>query len=42
MLVKGDGVRRFDVKGYRAFADAERIRHEDDEEWLIRLGELTD
>ena len=42
MLVKGDGVRRFDVKGYRAFADAERARSEDDEEWLVRLGELTD
>jgi hypothetical protein len=42
MLLKGDGVRRFDVKGYRAFADAERIRSDDDEEWLIRLGELTD
>ncbi len=42
MLVKGDGVRRFDVKGYRAFADAERVRSEDDEEWLVRLGELTD
>jgi hypothetical protein len=42
MLVEGDGVRRFHVKSYRAFADAERIRSSDDEEWLVRLGELTD
>jgi hypothetical protein len=42
MLVEGDGVRRFDVIGYRAFADAERVRSEEDEEWLIRVGELTD
>ncbi|MCA1569058.1 MAG: hypothetical protein LC798_01810 [Chloroflexi bacterium] len=42
MLVEGDGVRRFDVKGYRTFADAERVRRHDDEEWLVRLGELTD
>lgn len=42
MLIAGDGVRRFDVKGYRAFADSERERREEDEEWLVRLGELTD
>jgi len=42
MLVEGDGVRRFDVKGYRAFADAERVLCDEDEEWLVRLGELTD
>jgi hypothetical protein len=37
-----EGVRRFDVRSYRSFVDAEMQPDGDDQEWLARLHEVTD
>jgi hypothetical protein len=43
MLIENrGGARRFDVRSYRSFFAAEADPQADDQEWLDRLGEVTD